>query len=144
MNTIRVLSLTLVLLVIPAMAVLAGPPALPSNFYGTVRLNGANAPTGAYVSARVKGVECGRSSITQDPDYGTVYTLNALSDDPETPEVDGGQVGDTVTFVLELPGGGECPMPQEGVWQSGLSAEVDLDFLQVAPALVLPLILNAG
>jgi len=98
-------------------------------------------PVGSHVSARVRGVACGRDAVDQDPTYGAVYALNVPADDPATPAIEGGQAGDTVTFVLELPGGGECPLPQTATWQGGFSAQVDLAFWQSVPAVVLPLIL---
>ena len=46
----KLFTLTLLLLMANVSTVLALPP-LPASFYGTVQINGANAPAGAIVSA---------------------------------------------------------------------------------------------
>lgn len=136
----RRLLLVLMVATLMALPAQAGPPGLPSNYYGTVRLNGANAPAGSYVLALVQGNECQRDAVDQDAQYGSVYSLNVSADDPATPQVDGGSRQDVVTFVLELPGGGQCPMPQTAGWEGGSSTAVHLAFVQPTAAVVLPMI----
>ena len=54
------LALFFVLLVPAAYAV----PAMPHSFYGTLKINGADAPTGTVVTAKVGGVASGSYTTT--------------------------------------------------------------------------------
>jgi hypothetical protein len=114
-----------------------GPPEIPANFWGTVRISGANVPDGCEIAAWVNGVKAAQRPVELDPQSGSIYVLNPAGDDPATPEIDGGTNGAEVTFVLYLPGGGAVPLLPKGVWISGSRTELNLSF---TPALVLPLV----
>jgi len=116
---------------------LQGPPALPANYSGTLRLSGANAPEGSYIAAYVNGHRAARDAVKFDESFGSVYVLNVAGDDQATPAVDGGTSGAEVYFVLELEGGGSVYLTPRAVWASGSITNLDLSF---TPVVVLPLI----
>jgi hypothetical protein len=90
--------ITLLLTIAPA--VLALPP-LPSSFYGTVKVDGANVPLGTIVSAWINGVW---------------YA------DPATPgTIEGGVEGDTVVFHI-----GGLEADETGTWHSGTNVQLNL------------------
>jgi hypothetical protein len=111
--------LTVGLLLISVLTALAVPP-LPSSFYGTVKVDGANVPVGTTVSAWINGVNYAETTVL--PYNGdTVYSLDVPGDDPETPGVEGGISGDTVVFYI-----GDQLADQTASWQSGTNVELDL------------------
>ncbi len=75
-------------------------PPLPSSFYGTVKLDGANVPEGTQVTAFINGVQYASSAYLV---YGadTVYTFQVPGDDPTTPAREGGVSGNTVVFHVD-------------------------------------------
>ena len=116
----------------------AGPPGLPSMFYGTVYVHGEMPLSSADVVAYVGNVQVGRAQIGQVSSLGATYALDASADDPGTGEVEGGTEGDRVRFVVELAGGPSHTMVQKGVWHRGTATSLDLS----SPLVVLPLILR--
>ena len=84
-------------------AILANPssalaiPALPSSFYGSVKLNNANVPDGTVVQA-FKGDLMIAQGYTQTYQGDSVYALDVPGDNTDTPAIDGGREGDTITF----------------------------------------------
>jgi subtilisin-like proprotein convertase family protein len=70
------------------------------NFYGTARWeDGIPLPVGATVLALdPDGVVCGATVVTQEGQYGL---LACYGDDPDTPEDEGAQPGDTIQLVVE-------------------------------------------
>ena len=69
------LALVLILtLVVPALAL----PGVPALFGGTVTLNGAPAPEGTYISARIGGVEYGSDTGNASGEY----SCQVDADDP--------------------------------------------------------------
>jgi hypothetical protein len=100
MKTLKIfnaLFLSMVLLIGNFSTVFAAPP-MPSSFYGTVKLDGANVPDGTVVSARINGVTyASMTAITYLGD--TVYYFDVPGDDPDTSGViEGGVAGNTVVF----------------------------------------------
>ena len=93
---IAILALTLTFSLVAGVE--AVPP-LPSSFYGTVKLDGANVPDGTVVSAWIRGV---KYTETQTLTYlgDSVYAVRVPGDDLETPEVEGGVEGDTIILSL--------------------------------------------
>lgn len=113
--------LTLVL-ALPAWAV----PPLPSSFYGTVTVNGANVPDGMSVTAWINGVAYAQTA-TFTANGNSVYVIDVPGDDPETPGVkEGGVAGDTIVFKL----GGVQQVDQTSIWQSGTNVELNLSASQ--------------
>jgi hypothetical protein len=114
-----VLVLTVGLLLASALTVLAVPP-LPSSFYGTVKVDGANVPVGTTVSAWINGVKYAETTVLLY-EGDTVYSLDVPGDDPETPNVEGGISGDAVIFHIDDQGA-----DQTASWQSGTNVNLDL------------------
>ena len=104
----------------------AAPPGLQSMFYGTVHVHGQMPLSTAEVVAYVGGVEAGRTEIGQVPSLGATYTLDVSADDPETTEVEGGAEGDSLRFVVELPGDIAYTMVQTAKWRRGTATPLDL------------------
>lgn len=100
---------------------LQAAPQLPSSFYGTVTVDGANVPDGTVITAWINDVLYDQT-VTFSVDGVSVYTLDVRSDDPDTPDqVEGGVSGDTVIFKI-----GDLQAEQTGVWQGGSNTELNL------------------
>jgi hypothetical protein len=106
----------LLLCVQPAFAV----PPQPSGFYGTVKIDGANVPTGTSVTARINGVTY-TTSPYQTYNGDTVYTVDVPGEDPDTAGTQGGVDGDTVVFFI-----GDTQADQTGTWHSGTNISFNL------------------
>ncbi|MBI5935697.1 MAG: InlB B-repeat-containing protein [Chloroflexi bacterium] len=119
-NIFSALFLALTLLLYNFSSALAMPP-LPSSFWGTAKIDGAYAPAGTIVSARINGVE--RASATVVISAGIAYyTVSVPGDDPATPgTIEGGVPGDTVVFYI-----GSYIAGQTGSWASGTNVRLDL------------------
>jgi hypothetical protein len=104
-----------------ATLVVPDPPPLPASFYGTVKSNGGNVPTGTVVSARIKGIQYALSPYSVYAGE-TVYSLNVPGDDLDTPGViEGGVPGDTIVFFV-----GNVQAVQTATWQSGANSNLNL------------------
>jgi hypothetical protein len=105
----------------PALA--DAPPVLPSGFWGTVKIDGENAPVGATVSAWINGVQYAYTTTQLYEATGeTVYSLDVPGDQPETAGViEGGKSGDTIIFKVNGASANES-----GSWQSGVNTEINL------------------
>jgi len=91
-----VLALSLLFLATPALAV----PPIPHAFYGTVKINIADAAVGTVVSAKINGVNAGSYTIKVAGQYGNVDTRDYLA-----VSCDGANDGDTITFYVTNPNG---------------------------------------
>ncbi len=93
-------------------------PALPSSFYGTVKLNSANVPDGTLVQAFIGGlvIAQGYTQLFQGDSY---YALDVPSDDTATPAIDGGREGDTIAFKV-----GGITAHETGTWHSGTDVQL--------------------
>ncbi len=114
---------------------LAMPP-LPSSFYGTVTINGSNAPVGIVVSAWINGVQYAYAQ-PKPYDLHTVYSLDVPGDDPTTPAIEGGVPGDAIEFRI----GGQ-PAQEVGDWQSGKNVNLNLTLLSDIQMVFLPMIVK--
>lgn len=128
----------IVALLVSARGVQAGPPGLPSVFYGTVEI-GDEIPPGTLVLAFIGGVGFGHALVKHDPLLGPVYILDVRADDPDTIQVEGGQSGDRVAFTVWLPDRRTYATIQRKAWQGGVAAELDLSS---TCSVVLPLIVR--
>jgi len=120
LNTALALALILQTLagVLPVQA--AEAPPLPSSFYGTVTLDGADVPAGTPVTAWVRGVQVAQApSRTTDGD--AVYVIDVPADDPATTQIEGGREGQAVLFKVDGYAAGQL-----GTWRSGVVTELDL------------------
>jgi hypothetical protein len=96
------------------------PPTLPSSFWGTVTINGANVPDGTVVTAWAGNTQLA-SDVTRTINGASVYTFDILADDPNTTAKDGAVHGEQITFKM-----GALPTSNSAMWQSGMSVNVDL------------------
>ena len=107
-----VLALALLLWGAPALAI----PPLPHAFYGTVRINDADANTSTVVSAKINGENAGSYTTAvsglygslAERDYLAVSNANANDGDTITFYVNGIDTGQTATFQT---GGGPTEQP---------------------------------
>jgi hypothetical protein len=95
-------------------------PALPSSFYGTVKLNNANLPDGTVVQA-FNGDLMIAEGYSQTYQSASVYTLNVPADNPDTSVIDGGREGDMITFKV-----GGIIATETGTWHSGTNVQLNL------------------
>lgn len=95
-------------------------PPLPSSFYGTIQLNGANVPVGLPITAWIGGTQY---ALTYPSLYSgiTVYSLNVPGDDPSTPEIEGGKEGDQILFKIA-----GIPANETAVWHSAMNLQLNL------------------
>jgi hypothetical protein len=99
--------------------VLAFPP-LPSSFYGTVKVNGANVLDGTVIKALINGnVYAQTQTLTYQGD--SVYALDVQGDDSSTTTIEGGKDGDSIVFTI-----GELTADQTGTWKSGTNINLNL------------------
>lgn len=102
-------------------------PALPSSFYGTVRVNAANVPEGTQVQALIGG-QVVAVGVTQTYQGDSVYVLDVPGDNPDTPAQDGGREGDVIQFII-----GGLLADQTGQWRSGTNANLNLTAFSATP-----------
>ncbi len=115
-----VLAFAVQVLACPAVAH-AGPPALPSSFWGNVSLaDGTDLPVGLVVRARVGGV-VSVEGLTRSFEGHTVYALHvpAYLEDEGSPR--GGRDGDVVRWDV-------CghSVSATGTWRGGTNQRLDL------------------
>lgn len=101
---------------IPVMAV----PALPSSFYGTLKVNGENVPDGTLVQALIND-QVVAQAYTQTYQADSVYALDVPGDDTDTSVQDGGRENDTIKFEI-----GGALADQTGTWNSGTNVNLNL------------------
>jgi hypothetical protein len=95
-------------------------PSLPSSFYGTVLVNGADVPEGTLVEALINGNAVVSASVKLYEGH-SVFSMNVPGDDSDTESIDGGKEGDVIAFRV----GGQMA-DQTGVWHSGTNVSLDL------------------
>ena len=94
-------------------------PGIPSDFYGTVKIGGQDAPIGTVITAYIDGQNYGSFTVTVSGKYGL---FSITGDDPDTTSgKEGGVNGDTLTFKVN----GQT-VTQTGIWQQGESVELNL------------------
>jgi hypothetical protein len=112
------------LISIAAMALFAAPayavPSPPNAYYGTITSDGAAAPDGLTVSAKIGDIEYAVTT-TSGGEYGYEPWFNVPTDDLDTPEKEGGVNGDTVEFYVK-----GVKANQEGTFAWGARTRLDL------------------
>ena len=93
-------------------------PALPSSFYGTVKLNNANVLDGIVVQAFI-GERMIAQGYTQTYQGDSVYSLDLPADNTDTPIIDGGREGDTIAFKV-----GGIMAHETGTWHSATNEQL--------------------
>ena len=118
-SKLLLISLCLILLLMCYNKVAAIPP-LPSSFYGTVTLNGANLSEGTLVQAKIDNKIVGYTQ-TIIHEGKSVFSMDVPGDDSSTSQVEGGVPGDVIQFVV-----GGLPANETGIWNSGTFVELNL------------------
>ncbi len=96
-------------------------PPRPSSFFGRVTVEGtADVPPGTRVSAWIGGIRYAES-FSLLTDGQSVYRLDVPGDNDNTPAIEGGQPGQTITFRVA-----GVQVPQTAIWQDGLYQRLDL------------------
>lgn len=122
-----------VLLSLTLFSTVGAVPPLPSSYWGSAKLNGANLPEGTILKAAIDGEEYA-AGVVEIVGGESVYSLDVPGDEAATPSViEGGITGDTIQFML-----GTTPADQTGAWAGGVNLELNLTFsapkLPVSPA----------
>ncbi len=96
-------------------------PALPSSFYGTVKVEGENAPDNSLILAIINDnlVADTRAMLVGED---LVYQMDIPWDDPDTLKIDGGTEGDTIEFYIN-----NNLVSYTASWHSGTNVEFDLE-----------------
>ncbi len=100
-------------------------PPLPSSFFGTVTDTSAGgpAPVGLSIEATVGGIIVGQAA-TFSFGGNTVYRLDAMGDDPDTTEKEGGLPGEEIVIAI---GSQDIGRVEHSVtWQGGTNLRLNL------------------
>jgi hypothetical protein len=114
----------------------AAAPVPPFSPYGTVKVNGANVPSGAEVSAWCGGVRYRSTQATIYEGESWYFNLDVPGDDPETPGKDGCYPGETVSFMID-----DLTANETAAW-SASSPQLDLTAERPLRYLYLPLVIR--
>lgn len=113
---------------IPVTTAQEEPPAIPSAYYGEVKINDAPAEVGVTVEAEIDGEVRGSIDVTEQGQYGCFegggerLTVSGSSADPDNPEVTLYIDGDDFSRT-EV----ENTTPDPVIWESQIVTQVDLD-----------------
>ena len=89
------------ILVVAFITPVSAQPQMPHQFFGTVYIDSVPAPEGTEVVARIAGVaENFTTAVAANHTYGWSPVFHVLGDDPDTPEKEGGNDGDTIDFYV--------------------------------------------
>jgi len=94
-------------------------PLLPSQYYGTLTMDGYYAPPGTEVSIGTSNTEICGSTIIQRVGY---YSISCNGDNPSTSIIEGPKQGQVVEFFVNEQ---STSISQE--WKEGLFTRVDFD-----------------
>jgi hypothetical protein len=95
-------------------------PVLPSSFYGTIQVDGANVKPGTIIKALLEN-QVFAEGVTLMYEGTSVYMINVPGDDNYTQEIDGGREGEQIFFEV-----GGLVADQSGTWHSGTNVELNL------------------
>jgi hypothetical protein len=103
----------------------------PSGFFGSIQINGSDAPTGTVVKPTINGIEFPTSFTVVTP--GQYGLLNVNADEPSTTgEKEGGVNGDIVNFIAQI-GETVYGLTPTGTWNSGTNQQLNLTSTGVIP-----------
>jgi len=108
------LRILVLLLFIPIVSAVLPMPYAP---WGEITINGEPAPGGLSVEAYIDGIKYADTLTFNDG----IYDIEVPGDDPDTPGIEGGIDGDTITIEVN----GDTASPAL-TWQEGLIIKVDL------------------
>lgn len=110
----------LLIVVLLGQKAIAQPPPLPATFYGTVTLDGVDAPVGTPIQALVNGVVVAQTQVFRF-EGRSVYVLDVPGDDADTQQTEGGADGSLVLFRV-----GNAVAQSAGVWRDAATTALDL------------------
>lgn len=113
---IHALRLCIGIIALSALLGIASGISIPNAFYGDVLIGSQKAPDGTKVNAEINGVEYVRATISNGQ-----YNINVPSDDPVTPQKEGGKDGETVVFYVNGVKAGEKSFKSGDITKLGLS-----------------------
>ncbi|MCB8978743.1 MAG: tandem-95 repeat protein [Ardenticatenaceae bacterium] len=98
----------------------AAPPIKPASFYGSIKLNTVSVPEGTFVTGWIGNIQVAQTnSFTLNGE--SRFRIHISGDDPDTPEIEGGVEGQTITFKID-----GYDADQTAIWQSGTFQRLDL------------------
>lgn len=108
---------------------IAAPP-IPHSFFGTVKDSSLDAfvALGTSIAAIAGGITAGQTT-TFVADGKTVYRLDVIGDDPDTPQKEGASPGEQLVFTI-----GGKPAAQSFNFQSGTNVLLNLTIPASVPA----------
>jgi len=114
----------------------------PSGFYGTLQINGTDAPAGTIVKPTISGVEYPSSfTVTTPGQYGLLFVNG---DNPSTSGTkEGGVNGEMIIFTAKV-GEIEYWLSPTGFWFSGINEELNLTSTGVIPVELSSFIANVN
>lgn len=131
-KTILVCIVTLLILLSTSNVIAQGPPSPPCVFYGYVNVGGKPAQDGLNVTAVISGTTLKWTTETRSGTYGWPAkgssSFEIPSNDPETPEKDGGVNGDRIEFYVN-----GTNTNQTATFESGSAKKSDLSILGSTP-----------
>ncbi|NOZ62109.1 MAG: T9SS type A sorting domain-containing protein [Calditrichaeota bacterium] len=98
-------------------------PPIPAGFYGSIKINTADAPAGTIVIPTINNIAYPASDTVDVA--GSYGLLLVNGDDPSTQEIEGGKDGDEIIFNAVVNGQVYLLAPT-GTWKSGLNQNLDL------------------
>lgn len=98
----------------------AQPPPLPATFYGTVTLDGFDAPEGISIRALINGVTVAQTQVFRF-EGRSVYVLDVPGDDADTLSIEGGTEGTSILFMV-----GNAVAEQVGTWHDAATTALHL------------------
>lgn len=129
-KTILVCIVTLLILL--SMPKVMAQPQPPCVFYGYVYVGGKPAQDGLNVTAVIRGTTLKWTTETRSGTYGWPAkgssSFEIPSDDPETPEKDGGVTGNRIEFYVN-----GTKVDQTATFESGGAKQSDLSILGSTP-----------
>ena len=97
-NKMRKIIISAIILIV-CITTVSATPHIPESYWGYATLNGAPAPYGTSITVEVYGTgEVVGSTTVQYPNGG--YSLDIIFDDPDTPEDEGANEGDPLTWKI--------------------------------------------
>jgi hypothetical protein len=129
-KTILVCIVTLLILLSTSNVIAQGPPSPPCVFYGYVNVGGKPAQDGLNVTAVIRGTTLKWTTETRSGTYGWPAkgssSFEIPSDDPETPEKDGGVTGNRIEFYVN-----GTNTNQTATFESGIAKKSDLSIPEI-------------
>ena len=101
-------------------------PGLPSQFYGTIKINGEDAPIGTKIIPTIDNIEYETEFEVNETNGIGNYSSYVNADNPATSEIkEGGVTGEQVVFKAKI-GQTEYMLTPSGTWNNNDTQHLDL------------------